>query len=279
MALFCIDDGVPEETIGLMLRACVERDIEFVRIAAPTFNFESDERCLQGDLLYRPAVSALAQRVEQHLITEGVGSFYPMISDAWFASTNPMLAFARAGVPISRSIPCATVERDRIDRYVDRLGGLPVVVKVDGYEGGTGVMIAETKRQLYPLLDYLVGTGNMPTISAFVDDATHWRLIVVGDRVVASYRNTQLSDDFRTFAGSDVTDYSLQPPPDAVEAALMATRAIRREHSGCDVLEHPSGRVYLLEANYPCYFPQAQRIAGVDIAGAMVDHLIKRATP
>lgn len=277
MALFCIDDGVPEETVGLILRACVERDIEFVRIAAPTFNFEHDERCLPGDLLYRPAVSAHAQRVEQHLISEGVGSFYPTIADAWFVNTNPLLAFARSGVPIPRSIACATLERDRIDRYVERLGGLPVVVKVDGYEGGTGVMIAETKRQLYPLLDYLVESGTIPTISAFIADSIHWRLVVVGDKVVASYRNTHLSNDFRTFAGTDLADYAAVPPTAAVDAALAATRAIRREHSGCDVLEHPSGRVYLLEANYPCYFPQAQRIARVDIAGAMVDHLIKRA--
>ena len=277
--MFCVDDGVPAETIGLMLKACVERQIEFTTVDARAFDFEADQRCVPGDLLYRPAVSTHAQRVEQHLIGPGVGTFYPTVEDAWFATTNSAEALARTGVPLARTIPCATIDRQRIGRYVERLGGLPIVVKVGGFEGGMGVMIAETMRQLLPLLDYLIGVGGTPLLISFVPDAVHWRLVVVGDAVVASYRNVIDDDDFRTYAGADPSDYEAAPPPAAIDAALLATRAIRRQHSGCDVLEHASGRVYVLEANFPCYFPQAQSIAGVDIAGAMVDHLLARAAP
>jgi hypothetical protein len=42
-----------------------------------------------------------------------------------------------------------------------------------------------------------------------------------------------------------------------------------------DVLQHPSGRFYLLEANFPCYFGHAQE-NGQDIAGAIVDHLLDK---
>ena len=58
--------------------------------------------------------------------------------------------------------------------------------------------------------------------------------------------------------------------------AVSAVQAIRRELGGVDILEHPSGRLYLLEANFPCYFPQAQVVAGIDVAGAMVDHLLTK---
>ena len=44
------------------------------------------------------------------------------------------------------------------------------------------------------------------------------------------------------------------------------------------MLGHPSGRLYVLEVNMPCYFPQAQLRGGIDIAGAMIDHLQARST-
>lgn len=275
--LFCVDVDVPDETISLVDDACRARGIGFVVVDALAYDFEPGARAAPGDLVYRPAVSGHAQDVEQHLIGPGVGTFYPTLDDVWFATTNPVGRFASAGVPVPRSVVCATTDRTRLAGYVDRLGGLPVVVKVGGMEGGVGVMLAETVPQLHALVDYLVHEGTMPRLLAFVPDAIHWRLVVVGDRVVASYRNPVPGGDFRSTAPDDPADYAAEPPPAAVDAALLATRAIRREHAGCDVLVHPSGRVYLLEANFPCYFPQAQLATGVDVAGAMVDHLLSKA--
>jgi glutathione synthase/RimK-type ligase-like ATP-grasp enzyme len=65
--------------------------------------------------------------------------------------------------------------------------------------------------------------------------------------------------------------------PALEDAAVRAVHALRVEHGGVDLLEHPSGRLYLLEANFPCYYPQAQRIGGIDVAGAMVDYLLEKA--
>jgi hypothetical protein len=44
-----------------------------------------------------------------------------------------------------------------------------------------------------------------------------------------------------------------------------------------DLLEEASGRLYMLEVNYPCYFAHAQFVAKVDIAGRMVAHLAAKA--
>jgi glutathione synthase/RimK-type ligase-like ATP-grasp enzyme len=53
-------------------------------------------------------------------------------------------------------------------------------------------------------------------------------------------------------------------------------RATRLEFGGVDILER-DGSSYLLESNFPCYYPHAQQIAGIDVAGAMVDHLLRKA--
>jgi glutathione synthase/RimK-type ligase-like ATP-grasp enzyme len=61
------------------------------------------------------------------------------------------------------------------------------------------------------------------------------------------------------------------------EAALAAVMAELLEFAGVDVPEDPGGRPWVLQANFPCYFPQAQLVAGVDVAGAMVEFLVAKA--
>lgn len=50
-------------------------------------------------------------------------------------------------------------------------------------------------------------------------------------------------------------------------------QTFRLEFAGVDILEDSAGRVFFLEANFPCYYPHAQLHGGVDIAGQMVDFL------
>jgi hypothetical protein len=276
MTFVCIDDGVPDETVGLLQRACADRDVPFRTIEASGFDYDVSERCEPGDLLYRPAVSLRACQVELFVHGPGVATFYG--DDPFFIGTNQTLLFERAGLPIPRTRSLPPVSRDEIRDTIDRLGGLPVILKVGGYEGGVGVVLLDSWRSACSTLDYVWATGVVPLLSAYVPDAVHWRVVVVGDRAVAAYENHLREDDFRSEASSEADDYTDGPAEDLAEIALGAARALRRELVGVDILEHPSGRLYLLEANFPCYYPQAQLVAGIDIAGAMVDHLLSKAT-
>lgn len=72
--------------------------------------------------------------------------------------------------------------------------------------------------------------------------------------------------------------YEARPCDELKEMAVRAVRLTRREFGGVDVLEDAGGRLLLLEANFPCYYPQAQLVTGTDIAGTMLDHLLQKAT-
>lgn len=279
MALHLVDDGVPAETVELLLEACAVRGVELRHVNARRFEFEPEQRLGPGELLFRPAVSLAAIRVEQFLFGEGVASFYSDPDGPAFQATTGPLLHARAGVPTPRTIYCSTTDRDFLRRAAERLGGFPLVVKVMGFSGGQGVMLAESLQGLFSLADYLVGQGMLPLLAAYVPDALHWRVVVVGDRAVAAYTNPADRDDFRTYASTDPADYAAGDAirPDLAGAAVRAVHSMRVEHGGVDLLEHPSGRVYLLEANFPCYYAQAQRIAGIDVAGAIVEHLLEKA--
>lgn len=273
----CVGDRtVPEETGRLLRSACDARGIPFHEVNAPAFDFSPDAELAPGDLLYKSAVALSAGRVEQFLASEHVATFYATPSRAFFDCMSPSLYLERAGVPVPRSVYCHSIDRTRLRAAVERLGGLPIVVKAPGGEGGVGTMLADSFPGLVSLLDYVRSTGATPRLVAYVPDAVHWRAVVVGSRVVAAYPNPTADGDFRSWPSLDAAAYTARPAADLEEVAVAATRALDLEFGGVDVLRHASGRLYVLEVNMPCYFAQAQLRGGIDVAGPMVDHLLAK---
>jgi hypothetical protein len=277
-SFWCIDDGVPESTVSTLRAACEARDIPFEIIEPGSFDWDPARRLQPGDLLYRAAISLAGIRVEQFLHGPGVATFYKDADDGIFfdASTYP-LHFERAGLPVPRTIYCATTNRALLRSFVDQLGGFPIVLKFTGGSRGVGVIQVDSQPALVSLVDYALSQGRNPLLCAYVDNAVHWRVVVVGDRAVAAYRNPTDEDDFRTYGSDAIEDFTATPDPELAALAIRAVHTLRLEFGGVDILEHASGRYYVLESNFPCYFAHAQLVAGIDVAGAMVDHLQEKA--
>ncbi len=272
--LAIIDDGVPAESVELLQDAAEARGVTCVRVDPRRFDFGAQRVLRPGDLVFRPAVSMHSIRVEHHLWQPGVGSFYLDPAGPLFSNINALTTFARAGLPVPRTFALFDGDRDLMRHYVEQLGGLPVVLKALGHSRGVGTIRADSLASLFSIVDYALVEGTRPLLTAWVPDAVHWRLVVVGDRVVSTYRNVMDDDDFRTSGSSDPHDYAASPPEGAAALAIAACRALRHAHGGVDILAHPSGRLYLLEANFPCYYATGQLEAGHNVAGAMVDYLL-----
>jgi hypothetical protein len=270
-----INDSVPAETRQTLQTACLERGVECRETQFRQFIYRPENQCEDGDMLYRPATSMGALRVEQFMISPRTATFYREPAGCFFAGTGFPPVFTYHGVPTPRTVSVTQRSRVLLRQHVDELGGFPVVAKVMGFSGGAGVVKIDNWATLYSFVDYAMAVGHQPLLQAFIEEALHWRTIVVGDRVVAAHRNTPEPDDFRTYAADDPSVVG-EAPPEVTAASIAAVHALRLEFGGVDVLEHPSGRVYVLEANFPCYFAHAQVTAGVDISGAMVDHLLAK---
>ncbi len=228
--------------------------------------------------MYRPAVSSLAMRVEQALFGPGVATFYHG-HDGIFRSVGPdLVMFERAAIPVAKWFWGTTTDRTRLRKYVDALGGLPIVMKFANTSGGVGVLRIDTLAGLFSTMDHARASGRMPVLMAYVPDATHWRCIVVGDRVVGFYRNRTDPDDFRTHASDDPADYRVSPKPEILASAVRSAAAIDVEFGGVDILEDVDGRHYVLECNFPCYFARAQMVGGHDVGGAMIDWLLRKSS-
>ncbi len=278
MRFACVNDAVPPKTTNALEAACRARAIEFLDIDARSFDYAPERQLRAGDLMYRPAASAAAVRVEQFLWNEGVVTFHARTDGVFFSSqqTSPF-RFERAGLPIPRTVSCSTLNRKRIEQYVAHVGGLPLIVKMLGYANGIGVMRVDSFPALFSLLEYELGQGANPLLIQYIPDAINWRLIVLGERVIAWYSKTPLVNDFRAQVTGKPSEFEPVPGATMQDVAVRATHALNLEFAGVDILERTDGKIFLLEANFPCYFFHAQEFGGVDVAGMMIDYLAAKA--
>jgi len=199
--------SVPEETGRLLREACDARGIPFETVIAKDFDFDPRNRLQPGDLLYRAAGSIAAGRAEQFLYSPGVATFHAGEGGIFFIADNQTLLAESAGIPLPKTFYLASSAPTLLKKHVDRLGGFPVVVKVLGRS----------------LADFSIAQGQNPLLCQYIPNAVHWRLIVLGDRVIASYRNKQVADDFRSAGSISREDFDAQPPAAAIAAAVRAT--------------------------------------------------------
>lgn len=276
---FCLvcEDSLPEETVRLLREACGERGVPFEAVTAKTFDFDPSRRLRAGDLLYNAATSVAASRAEQFLFAPGVATFHAHPRGVFHSVNLQTLLAEAAGIPMPKTVYLASASPELLRRQVERVGGFPVVLKVLGRSSGIGVMLAESMAALRSVADYAIAQGHNPLLCQFIGGAVHWRVIVLGGQAIASYRNKQPAEDFRSHGSEDREDFDARPPAAVVDAAVRATATMELEFAGVDVLEDPAGNAFFLEANFPCYYPHAQLYGGVDIAGAMVDFLLAKA--
>lgn len=60
------------------------------------------------------------------------------------------------------------------------------------------------------------------------------------------------------------------------QLAIKSVEVLGLEFGGVDIIMDAQERPYLMEVNFPCYFPRAQLLTGRDIASMMVEFLMKK---
>jgi len=180
-----------------------------------------------------------------------------------------------------RTIHALTRERSTLETHAELLGGFPLIVKIPGRESGKGVIRVDSYAALFSLLDYV---GSTPILMEYFEHVVSYRLIVIGNNVIASEARHSGPVYFRTNSiGSDSIG-AVAAPPAAIEMALKAARVLRIEFGRVDILENLDQKLMLAELYFPCRFScyfccsfaDQQRDSGIDIAGAMLNHLMAK---
>jgi len=103
-----------------------------------------------------------------------------------------------------------------------------------------------------------------------------YRLFVIGGRVLAAIERRAAEGDWRSNVARGATAVAFDAPAEWQQMAVRAAAAIGADYAGVDLLSTPDGRVYVLEVNGIPGWEGLQRATGLDVAGAIVDHVAAR---
>jgi len=102
------------------------------------------------------------------------------------------------------------------------------------------------------------------------------RVFVVGGRVIGAIERRAEDGDWRTNVSRGGSARPIVLAAEIEALALRAAAAIGAEYAGVDLLPSADGAMFVLEVNGIPGWQGLQRATGIDVAGAVVDHLVER---
>ncbi len=173
-------------------------------------------------------------------------------------------------------IPASTFVRDRQDAAaaIKRVGGAPVIIKLLEGTQGIGVILAPDAKIAEAIIETLQSTGTNVLLQQFIAESrgTDVRALVVGDRVIAAMRRTAQGDEFRSNVHRGGVAEAIDISPEQERVAVKAAQIMGLRVAGVDMLESDAGPL-ILEVNSSPGLEGIETSTGLDIAGAIIDHI------
>ena len=178
-----------------------------------------------------------------------------------------------AGLPVPETVVCESAA-DALVAF--RTMGDAIIKPIFGSLGHGMVRVTDPDIALR-VVEPLAQVSSVFYVQRTVDhDGRDIRVFVVGGRVVGAIERTAPSGEWRTNVsrGGSVTPFEL--PLEWERMALAATAAVGADYAGVDLLPSCDGQVFVLEVNGIPGWKGLQQATGIDVAAAIVDHLIDR---
>jgi RimK family alpha-L-glutamate ligase len=102
------------------------------------------------------------------------------------------------------------------------------------------------------------------------------RVFVVGGRTLAAIERRAPAGEWRTNVSRGGSAHAFELPPEWQQLAVRAAAAVGADYAGVDLLPSREGQVFVLEVNGIPAWQGLQHATGLDVAGAIVDHLLCR---
>ena len=102
------------------------------------------------------------------------------------------------------------------------------------------------------------------------------RVFVVGGRTLAAIERRAPAGEWRTNVSRGGSAHAFELPPEWQQLAVRAAAAVGADYAGVDLLPSREGTVFVLEVNGIPGWQGLQHATGLDVAGAIVDHLLCR---
>jgi ribosomal protein S6--L-glutamate ligase len=185
---------------------------------------------------------------------------------------------AKAGVGIPKTV--FSRNTTDIDDLIDKVGGMPVIIKLASGTHGNGVVLAETKKAAKSVLQALYlhnEDGTNILIQEFVKESagTDIRAFVVGGRVVASMKRQSLDDDFRSNLHKGGEGTAIKLTDEEKKMAIKAAKAMGLNIAGVDLMRSERGPL-ILEVNASPGFG-IEKVTGRNVAEKIIEYVEQNA--
>jgi ribosomal protein S6--L-glutamate ligase len=157
----------------------------------------------------------------------------------------------------------------------------PVIVKSAYGAGGSGIFIAESRRSLKPVVEYLLSnkaSNREPIkIQEYIGESKgkDLRLFVVGKKVVAAMQRSAQRGEFRSNFHKGGNVKAIEPTEEENTMAVQASREMGLDIGGVDILRTKRGPMIIEVNSYPGVEGIA-KATGKDIGGMIVKYVEKK---
>ena len=160
---------------------------------------------------------------------------------------------------------------------LDRLGGYPVVLKQASGRVGEGVFLVKTEHQARLILHNNLETGKGMLVQRFIPpkNRLNIRVLVIGGKIAGAMKLKSKPGDFRSNFHLTQKSWPVELLPEWEEIALKAADALGLEIAGVDLIVDQKGEVRVIEVNYSPGFSGLEAATGLDIAGRIIDYVVK----
>lgn len=182
------------------------------------------------------------------------------------------LKLQQNGLPMPKTYLAATPEAaKKILESVD----YPIIMKFPQGTQGKGVMFAESYPAASSMLDALTALKQPFLIQEYIEtEGADIRVIVVGDKVVASMRRKAKTGEKRSNIHAGGTGEAVEVDAHTKKIAIEAAQAVGAEICGVDMLESAKGPL-IIELNISPGLQGITKATKIDVADKIARHMHK----
>tara|TARA_B100001750_G_scaffold245254_1_gene264425 strand:- start:2006 stop:3151 length:1146 start_codon:yes stop_codon:yes gene_type:complete len=162
-----------------------------------------------------------------------------------------------------------------VERALNQVGGMPIVIKVTEGTQGSGVFLVHSEDRARELTYKLLSEGHHVLVQEYIAEShgRDVRVLVVGGKVVAAMRRISRGNEFRSNFHLNGTVEKIDLPEEYGKVATSAARLLNLDVAGVDLLESDRGAL-VLEVNSSPGLEGIETASGVNVAGAIIEHCI-----
>ena len=190
------------------------------------------------------------------------------------------IALLGKGVNIPKTVfgalcysPSSKIDPETADKIAQQTG-YPVVIKESFGSLGKGVYIARDKIELLSIMERVKLKPHLFQSYCGLKPGTDIRVIVIGGKVIASMERHN-DGDFRSNIAQGGFGKPIILPEQYEKTAIRCAEVLGLDYCGVDLLYGDDGEPVVCEVNSNAFFDGIEKVTGVNVAKAYVEHVIK----